>query len=45
MLKNLGKFDKAIEMYDQTIKINPSDYIAYVHKGSICRSISRKCAI
>ena len=24
-LKDLGKFDEAIKMYDQTLKINPND--------------------
>ena len=28
-LNKLGKFDKAIEMYDHALKINPNEYSAY----------------
>ena len=34
MLKNLGKFDEAIIMYDHALKINQNEYSAYVNKGN-----------
>ena len=40
---NLGKFDDAIKMYNQALKINPNDANAYINKGKIYRVIFRSC--
>ena len=40
---NLGKFDDAIKMYDQALKINPNNEGTYNSKGKIYRVIFRSC--
>ena len=40
---NLGKFDEAIKMYNQALKINPNYANAYVNKGKSFRFNSRSC--
>ena len=42
---NLGKFDDAIKMYNQALKINPNDANAYVNKGKSFRFNSRSCIL
>ena len=43
-LEGLGKFEEAIMMYDQYLKINPNDPVAYFNKGMSSRFIFRNCA-
>ena len=39
ILNNLGKFNKAIKMFDHAIEINPNNADAYLKKGIKDKSI------